>query len=156
METPFKKTVRKQRRDLFVLTEVCRSEGRCSDVKNSESRIPGHCLSRPEPILGRMHKFRKESVYEAFERIMVQAYLRQPFLICRIAFDPWPVERPARVNAALSMKELNGMRVSIERGRPYGEEMWVRETVKVLGVLQALCPERRLRKARQLATEATN
>ena len=38
--------------------------------------------------------------------------------------SPWPVERPAnwtsRVNAALSASELDRVRVSIERGRPYG------------------------------------
>ena len=44
------------------------------------------------------------------------------------------MERPAnwtaRVNAALTAKELDRVRVSIERGRPYGDEKWVRETVK--------------------------
>jgi putative transposase len=51
--------------------------------------------------------------------------------------SPWPVQRPAnwtaRVNAPLTKKELDRVRVSIERGRPYGEEKWVRETVKDLG-----------------------
>jgi hypothetical protein len=40
--------------------------------------------------------------------------------------SPWPVERPAkwtgRVNAPLTKKELDRVRVSIERGRLYGEE----------------------------------
>ena len=50
--------------------------------------------------------------------------------------SPWPVERPAnwtaRVNAPLTAKELDRVRVSIERGRPYGGDDWVRKTVKRL------------------------
>jgi putative transposase len=38
--------------------------------------------------------------------------------------SPWPVERPVdwtdRVNAPLSAKEFGRVRVSIERGRPFG------------------------------------
>jgi hypothetical protein len=30
--------------------------------------------------------FRKESDFEAFERVTVEAHLRQPIRICRIAF----------------------------------------------------------------------
>ena len=43
---------------------------------------------------------------------------------------PWPVERPVdwtdRVNAPLSAKEFGRVRVSIERGRPFGEDEWVK------------------------------
>jgi hypothetical protein len=52
-------------------------------------------------------------------------------------------------------KELDRVRVSIERGRPYGEEKWVRETAKDLGSEQSVRPEGRPRKASQSATEAT-
>jgi len=73
--------------------------------------------------------------------------------------SPWPVERPAnwtaRVNAPLTTKELDRVRVSIERGRPYGEEKWVRETVKNLGLEQTVRPEGRPRKASESATKAT-
>jgi putative transposase len=73
--------------------------------------------------------------------------------------SPWPVERPAnwaaRVNVPLTTKELDRVRVSIERGRRYGEEKWVRETVKDLGLAQTVRPEGRPRKASQSATEAT-
>ncbi len=62
--------------------------------------------------------------------------------------SPWPVERPAnwaaRVSAALTTKESDRVRVSIESGRPYGEEKWVRETVRVLGLEQTVCPEGRV------------
>ena len=43
---------------------------------------------------------------------------------------PWPVARPVdwtdRGNAALSAKEFGRVRVSIERGRPFGEDEWVK------------------------------
>ena len=106
--------------------------------------------------------FRKESDFEAFERVMVEAHLRQPIhiLLYRGLLSPWPVERPAnwtaRVNAPLTSKELDRVRVSIERGRPYGEETWVRETVKELGLEQTVRPEGRPRKASGSATEATS
>ena len=48
------------------------------------------------------------------------------------------------------------MRVSIERGRPDGEEKWVRQTVIDLGLEQTVRPDGRPRKASQLATEATS
>ena len=53
-------------------------------------------------------------------------------------------------------KELNRVRVSIERGRPYGEEKWVRQTVKDLGLEQSVRPEGRPRKAIGSATDATS
>jgi putative transposase len=47
---------------------------------------------------------------------------------------PWPVERPVdwteRVNAPLSAKEFGRVRVSIERGRPFGEDEWVQRTAR--------------------------
>jgi putative transposase len=74
--------------------------------------------------------------------------------------SPWPVERPAtwtaRVNAPLTTTEVDRVRVSIERGRPYGEEKWVRETVRDLGLEQTVRPEGRPRKVSQSATEATS
>lgn len=54
----------------------------------------------------------------------------------------WPVERPgdwvARVNRAQGEKELAALKVSLERGRPYGEEGWVARTAKRLGIESAL------------------
>jgi hypothetical protein len=46
--------------------------------------------------------------------------------------------------------------VSIERGRPYGEEKWLQQVVKDLGLEQSVRPEGRPRKDSQSATEATN
>jgi hypothetical protein len=112
-----------------------------------------------------MHMLRKESDFEAFERVMVEAHLRQPIRILRCGslwsrtrgtdaikalLSPLPVERPAnwtaRVNAPLTTKELDRVRVSIERGRPYGEEKWVSETVRDLGLEQTVRPDFRPRK----------
>jgi putative transposase len=72
--------------------------------------------------------------------------------------SPWPVERPAnwtaRVNAPLTTKEFDQVRVDIKGGRPYGEEKWIRETAKVLGLEQTFRPEGRPRKASDSATAA--
>ena len=105
--------------------------------------------------------FRKESDFEAFERVMVEAHLRQPVrILSKALLSPWPVERlanwTARVNAPLTTKELDRVRVTIESGRPYGEENWVRETVSDLGQEQTDRPDVRPRKASQSATEATS
>jgi putative transposase len=60
---------------------------------------------------------------------------------------PWPVERPrdwtARVNAALSARELGRLRVSIERGRPYGDDEWIKRTVGELKLEHTMRPEGR-------------
>jgi putative transposase len=64
--------------------------------------------------------------------------------------SPWPVERPAnwtaRVNTPLSAQELDRVRLSVERGRPYGEDKWVRQTVEKLGLMHTVRPEGRPRK----------
>jgi hypothetical protein len=109
-----------------------------------------------------MHMFRKESDFEAFERVMVEAHLRQPIRILSYCglLSPWPVQRPAnwtaRVNAPLTSKELDRVRVSIERGRPYGKETWVRETVEELGLEQTVRPAGLRRQVSRSATEATS
>jgi putative transposase len=72
----------------------------------------------------------------------------------------WPMERPAnstaRVNTPFTSKELDRVRVSIERGRPYREETWVRETVKELGLEQTVRPKGRPQKASGSAADATS
>jgi putative transposase len=78
----------------------------------------------------------------------------------RALLSHWPVEPPAnwtaRVNAPLIAKDLDRVRVGIERGRPYGEQKWVRETVKDLRLEQIVRPKRCPRKASQSGTEATS
>ena len=45
-----------------------------------------------------------------------------------IVLTDWPVRRPANwvsfVNAALTLKELEELRLSVQRGRPFGSERW--------------------------------
>ncbi len=52
--------------------------------------------------------------------------------------SPWPIPRPkdwiTRVNRALSKKDLDGVRISVIRGRPYGGEQWQHQTAKQLGL----------------------
>jgi putative transposase len=62
----------------------------------------------------------------------------------------WPVPFPAGwaalVNEAQSEGELQALRRSVKRGKPYGEEGWVESTAKRLGLSQALRPLGRPRK----------
>jgi putative transposase len=50
----------------------------------------------------------------------------------------WPVDRPAQwrglVNAGLERADLAGLRRSVARGRPWGEEAWVRAAAARLGL----------------------
>jgi putative transposase len=71
--------------------------------------------------------------------------------------SPWPVQRPAnwtnRVNTPLTAKELGRVRLSIERGQPYGDDEWVQRTVQKLGLLHTVRPEGRPRKASRPLTD---
>jgi putative transposase len=65
----------------------------------------------------------------------------------RAILSPWPVECPKdwlrRVNTPLSATELRRLRLSIQRGQPYGEDGWVKWTVKELGLESTIRPEGR-------------
>jgi putative transposase len=78
----------------------------------------------------------------------------------RALLSAWPVERPEdwtdRVNAALSAKELDRIRVSIERGRPYGGDTWVKRTVGELRLEHTVRPEGRPKKASEPAVHKIN
>ena len=69
--------------------------------------------------------FRKEADFEAFERVIVETHERQPIRV------------------------QSRVRVSIERGRPYGGDDWVRQTVTDLGLERTVRPEGRPRKESQ-------
>jgi putative transposase len=64
--------------------------------------------------------------------------------------SPWPVEWPAdwtvRVNTALSGKELDRIRMSVERGQPNGGDTWVSRTVSQLHLEHTVRPEGRPKK----------
>jgi putative transposase len=59
----------------------------------------------------------------------------------------WPMERPrdwlARVNRPQSASELESLRVSVQRGRPFGEEDWVRRMAKRFEMESTLRPRGR-------------
>ena len=65
--------------------------------------------------------------------------------------SPWPVQRPRNwielVNQPLSGRELERIKLSLERGRPFGNDEWVRRTVSRLGLEHTLRDEGRPRKA---------
>jgi len=67
------------------------------------------------------------------------------------ALCPWPIERPtdwlARVNRAISKKELEAIRISVVRGRPFGDEEWQKRTAKRLGLESTFRPRGRPKKS---------
>lgn len=59
----------------------------------------------------------------------------------------WPMERPhdwlAGVNRLQTASELESLRVSVQRGRPFGEEAWVRRMAKRFGMESTIRPRGR-------------
>lgn len=59
----------------------------------------------------------------------------------------WPVQRPrnwvARVNQPETAAELEALRCSVQRGRPFGDDTWVERVAKRLGLESALRPRGR-------------
>ena len=64
----------------------------------------------------------------------------------------WPVPRPldwlSFVNQALTAKELDALRLSAQRGRPYGSERWQASVANHLGLESTLHSRGRPRKER--------
>ena len=54
------------------------------------------------------------------------------------SITPWPLERPrnwvAYVNGVETEAELESLRASVQRGRPFGSEPWQKRTAKKLGL----------------------
>lgn len=69
--------------------------------------------------------------------------------LARMLVD-WPVHRPAdwvaRVNRAMTRKELERVKMSVERSRPYGSDVWVARTAGQLGLEHTMRREGRPRK----------
>ena len=61
----------------------------------------------------------------------------------------WPIERPrdwvARVNRPHTALELESLRLSVQRGRPFGEEAWVGRMAKRFGMESTVRPRGRPR-----------
>jgi putative transposase len=72
---------------------------------------------------------------------------RTPGHALRPLLAAWPVPRPRdwleRVNAPMTPAELAAMKLHISRGRPLGDERWVRRTAKSLGLEYTLRPRGR-------------
>jgi len=67
-----------------------------------------------------------------------------------------PADWTDRVDAPLTAKELDRMRLSIERGRPYGEDNWVFRTVSQLRLEHTIRPEGRPPKRSKLGGQDEN
>jgi putative transposase len=65
----------------------------------------------------------------------------------------WPIERPASwgdwVNGVENEKELESLRASVQRGRPFGQSEWQKRIAKRLGLESAYRPTGRPRTARR-------
>lgn len=59
----------------------------------------------------------------------------------------WPLDRPrdwvVRVNRSQGASELEALRTSVQRGRPFGDEGWVRRTAKRFDMESTLRPRGR-------------
>jgi putative transposase len=68
----------------------------------------------------------------------------------RSILSSWPMEMPtdwlARVNQIDSEAELESLRASVQRGRPYGKPQWQKRIAKRLGLQSAYRPTGRPRK----------
>ena len=58
---------------------------------------------------------------------------------------PLPEDWRGLVNETGPAEELKGIRESLRRGRPYGDEAWTRGTAERLGLLSSLRPRGRPR-----------
>lgn len=69
----------------------------------------------------------------------------------------WPVERPrdwiARVNRPQTASELESLRVSVQRGRPFGEEAWVKRMAKRFGMESTLRPRGRPKQSQTMTPD---
>lgn len=70
---------------------------------------------------------------------------REPTLMSWLS--DWPVAQPrdwvARVNRPETGSELDALRLSVQRGRPFGEEGWVRRMARRFGMESTLRPRGR-------------
>ncbi len=68
----------------------------------------------------------------------------------RQLLTPWPIPRPrnwvSRVNRAESEKEVVAIRRSVQRGQPYGSELWSERIIQTLGLESTVRPRGRPRK----------
>ena len=74
----------------------------------------------------------------------------------RALLSPWPVPRPKnwmeRVNEPLTDKERERMKISIDRGRPFGDDQWVTRTASKLHLEHTLRHEGRPAKIKPIGS----
>jgi putative transposase len=72
----------------------------------------------------------------------------------RVQLEEWPVDRPrnwaAAVNEQMEHGVVEKLRVSVKRGRPYGEEQWMKRMVSKLGLETSMREPWRPRKKRSV------
>jgi putative transposase len=73
----------------------------------------------------------------------VAAWLRHDPLLWRGEVPLRDERWMERVNEPLSAGDLSRLRLSVERGRPYGADAWMKETARRLGVESTLRPRGR-------------
>jgi len=93
-----------------------------------------HVLNRR---IARMQVFEKAGDYEAFERVLKETLQKTPMWICAYCLMPnhwhfllWPEHDG----------ELDALRRSVQRGRPYGASDWQRQIAKRLAWNQRIVP----------------
>ena len=75
-----------------------------------------------------------------------------PALVAKLReiLTDWPVDRPnnwvTRVNAAETTAELEDLRLSVTRGRPFGNPIWTKRAITRLGLESSIRPRGRPRK----------
>ena len=111
-------------------------------------RVIYHVLNRAN---ARARIFGKEEDYAAFERVMKETLARKPMRILDVPLlTAWPVERPRQwllqVNRPQAPAELEELRTSVQRGRPFGSEAWQAVTAEKLGLQSTFQPRGRPRK----------
>jgi len=103
-----------------------------------------HVLNRGN---GRMRIFHKAEDFDAFERVLAEGLARYPVELFTYSLMPnhWRlVVRPKTdlalgrwmggVNRGLNVEQLDEIRTSVNRGRPFGPELWLQRTAKRLGL----------------------
>ena len=104
-----------------------------------------------------MRLFRKAADFAAMERVMEEAVERTGIRIlayCLISnhwhFLLWPLEMPGDwlrwVQEPQTEGELDAIRRSVVRGRPFGGDRWARRTAKRFGLESTFRPQGRPRK----------
>ncbi len=65
----------------------------------------------------------------------------------RAILAEWPIERPAdwaeRVNTPLSTREIKHLHSSMQRGRPFGDDLWTDRIARRVGLEHTIRPEGR-------------